>query len=254
MEETLMTKDLLILSTQRSGTHFLTSLLNAGAKIKGFGEVFADANKRQKFYQYLEAEQSDLAVDDVRSDAKVFHDVFDRFLAHNKAEHPGNAFSFILMYNQARRLSDAVLTDLFSGRNIIHLVRRNVLRTHVSDFINRNRLKPTHSRDSAVGEATVKILLPTDVLVTGLETRAAAIDHHRKFIAQFDHTELHYEDLSEDNDLLRGLAEKFGFEAVSEFATGFKKTNPQPLSEIVENFEDVQAVLRGTPFFDLTQA
>jgi len=247
-----VTKDVVIYSTQRSGTHFLASLLYSGAKIEDFGEIFAISDKKQKFFNYLR-KYKNIDLDIILNEEKAFHEKLVDFLRENKNQQD-DVCSFIVMYNQAYRFGEDVLAGLFTGRHVIHLVRRNVLRTHISDFINRNRLKPTHSRDAAVGEKVVKFQLPTENLVEVLDGRAEEITSRRAFVAPFDPVELHYEDLSADNDLLRGLADRFGFQDMSEFSSGFKKTNPQPLSEIVENFDAVQMVLQDTPFFALTMA
>jgi LPS sulfotransferase NodH len=62
-----------------------------------------------------------------------------------------------------------------------------------------------------------------------------------------------YDDLH-DTEVLSGLAAWLGLSAVPEsFATNLKPQNPQPLSEKVANFDQMDVALRGLDRFDLTR-
>jgi LPS sulfotransferase NodH len=62
-----------------------------------------------------------------------------------------------------------------------------------------------------------------------------------------------YDDLH-DTDVLSGLARWLGVEAVPDsFKSNLKPQNPQPLSDKVENFDQMQVALRGLDRFDLTR-
>ena len=62
-----------------------------------------------------------------------------------------------------------------------------------------------------------------------------------------------YDDLH-DTDVLSGLASWLGREAPPEgFETNLKPQNPQPLSEKVANFDQMEVALRGVDRFDLTR-
>jgi hypothetical protein len=62
-----------------------------------------------------------------------------------------------------------------------------------------------------------------------------------------------YDDLH-DTEVLSGLALWLGLEATTEtFKSNLKPQNPQPLSDKVENFDQMQVTLRGLDRFDLTR-
>ena len=269
-----MAKDLIIFSTQRSGTHVLASLLASHPQISGIGEIFHSTGGRFNFKKYIEgihgpgqirAFSRDLSrfrrvIRAILKFARIrayplnlsrFRGEFEGYLQSARDEVGGGSLCLILMYNQAAKLHRSVVSELFLNRGIIHLVRQNVLRTYVSNYINQNRLKPAHSHAGTETAVLTKIRLPTEALVTELTRRSAEIQRQREFVSRFDHVEVCYEDFDGDSFPVRNAAARFGF-ADFEASTRQRKSNPQTLKEILENFEDVQKTLKGTEFFAMT--
>jgi hypothetical protein len=149
------------------------------------------------------------------------------------------------MYNQLPKLPDDLAQQIVTGSPVVHLVRENVLRTHVSDFINRNRLKPAHSQEDS---ALSRIVLPADDLVRALTVRQQTIATFRERLAGHRHIEILYETVvANPQDEMARTFRYLGLEP-RPVTTSLKRSNPQPLSDILENHDEVRDALAATPF------
>ena len=132
-----------VIAQQRSGTHYLEGLLNAHPSIRSFGEVINARHSTYNFYRYLgQATAADPDVIRPHGWGPTWN-TFVEELAGGKE----GMIGVILMYNQLALLPPHFQEKVLARVHPIHLIRRNVLRTHVSDAINNLKQKPVHSKD-----------------------------------------------------------------------------------------------------------
>ena len=241
-----MTKHFAILSTQRSGTHFLSSLLQSSPQVFVAGETF---HRRSKYSFNLEDHDSpDGQVTPAFAEREL--DRFEAALKSSSASAKAGAdtIGIILMYNQCQRLPSAFADAMLKRWRILHLIRTNVLRTMVSDFVNQDPNVPAHSREKG---ADPRVALPCEGLVDKLRSRTDLIRAFRSRIASTNHIEVVYETLAgcteEEVDRISR------FLAVRDFAakTSLQRTNPSPLRTKLTNYDEVRAALGGTELLPL---
>lgn len=235
-----------VVAQQRSGTHFLLSLLNSHSAIATAGEVLHHTTSNHNFYDYW-AER--VATDPVAIRPSQAVAVWRDFAAQLREELHVPRIVMILMYNQLAALQPRLRDVAFFGQPVIHLVRRNILRTHISDYINRSRIAPTHTREQ---RAAISISLPTAELLAELRARKTAIDATREQLRTHARTiEVTYEDLVHSRK--EALAELIDFigAADEQLETSLERTNPWPLREMLTNFDEVASLLGSTEFAEM---
>lgn len=202
-----------------------------------FGEIINNKESKFNFYTYL----GKLAKDDptvVRPQNQF--NVWKNFCAEITDGTPGK-HGAILMYNQLGFLPPFFSERLLDSGRIIHLVRTNVLRTYVSDTINRTTNKPAHERTS---DGTLsRIALPTNNLIAELTARQSRIADMREKLASRLTIEVTYEDLVSDTDSKIGEVFKFLRVRKSPVSSSYKRSNPYPLEEMITNYQAVARVL-----------
>ncbi len=240
-----------IFCQQRSGSHFLNSLLNSHPVIaRMHGEILEGKRESHGFYPYL-IEQSRTDPDCIRPH-RLFG-VWKSFVASLEdlpRESDGDGthaarHGAIIMYNQLEYLPRPTMEKVLRRHPVIHLVRKNLLRTHISDYINRNTTKPAHTRAES---DLVRITLPPEELLDGLIERNARINDMRALVQPVRHIEVAYEDVRDHlPEVARNLAKFLGI-PFAELTTTLKPSNPFPLTTIIENYDEVRGALRPTPF------
>ena len=236
----------LIFSTQRSGTHYLASLLQSSRAILCLGEVFHQRNSKNNFFSYLKAQPSVASpdLDEVRFSEYLEFEGAVRDRTRLAASHVGP----ILMYNQFDRLPERFRSGLLESRRIIHLYRSNFLRTHISNLINNLPGASSHGR---IPQKKTTISVPPEDILQLLLKRRQIFEERRKMLSNVDHLELRYEELSDNPvHMAQGISEFLG---VHEFrpSTTLVRSNPHPIKEIVENFSELEVALKGSDFEQL---
>lgn len=233
-----------IVAQQRSGTHFLGSLLDSHPALRSLGEeILSSKGVKNNFYAYLGAKAA-RNPDVVRPQNQ--HAIWRSFVDSLAQKRPGiRHIGIILMYNQIELISPHLIERILAGIRIIHLIRGNTLRTHVSDYINRNTEKPAHSD---LPSELIRVTLPSDTLVEELRTRTRRIAKMRELLSRWKHIEVTYEELlhSREEALLRlqGFLDVPGMQ----LDTSLQASNPWPLKEILLNYCEVQTALRDSEF------
>jgi hypothetical protein len=176
------------------------------------------------------------------------------YLGHVYATRPGiDAAGFKLMYSQLK-VSRPLLPALVLRRvRIVHLIRRNALDVVLSKETAAAR-EAMHAR---AGEAVqpVRVLLPTDDLLERMAAHERHVEQARERFARLArlglaYREAVYEDLVRDEQ--REFTALFDFLHVgSNAGTAFsslQKVNPTSHQELIENYDEVRGMLRGTRF------
>jgi LPS sulfotransferase NodH len=230
-----------VLGRSRVGSNLLRGLLNAHPHVAAFGEIFRADNcldwDHTGYFQ-SRAAQALLQQDPVRFlDSKVF----GRYPASIRA------VGFKLFYYHARDGRKASVWEYLRGRTdlrIIHLKRRNVLRTHLS----RQRAAVTDQWVNTSGQpdnAVVVRLNYEECLRDFVQTRAWEEQCDRDFA---DHPifQVEYENLVGDYGAeTRSLQAFLGLEPCAVTPSTFQQTR-QPLSAMIANYAELREKFAGT--------
>ena len=256
-----------LLARQRSGTNALLSVLGTHPEIFCFDEVFRRDDLirpdpiqiRGNYFNFIEA----YAAGDVTRIFPDRHDeVLTAYLAHLRRLAPKRLVVVDVKYNSTHHLSgmwrpiaQPTLFGWFTERSIavLHLTRRNYLRCLLS------HLKAWESKRYYVFEGPA----PADVRVT--VPGAWALDEMRRWQVEDElvasafegyafYKQVEYADLFPDASGIMASAALDDLRDWFDVPPGFvnraslSKQSALPLGETVENFAEVTATLRGTPF------
>lgn len=231
-----------IVSHQRSGTHWLLSLLRSHPACFGIGEALNGETTTYNYYTFLGTVAA--------SDPDV---LFPRrqiagwkaYLASLPIPKDAKGVA-ILHYNQIELLPNHLLASILANTGLIHLVRENILRTIVSDHA--AHLRKSLAPDLAQPGAPIAITLPVESLVPELERRAKQIADWRDVLATTGAVEVTYEQLLADTpgECRRILAALDWPQ--HPLTTARQRMTALPLEEILVNYYDVAEALRDTRF------
>ena len=137
---------------------------------------------------------------------------------------------------------------------ILYLMRRNLFRQAYSGIAKRARGK-SHTRRTPDGSPPLPPVVHVDVdkIITRMRRRQRYLASEEEALKGLPHKRLVYEDdLLQPDDQQRAtieVAEWLGLEP-EPLATDMIPNTPRNLRQVIENFEEVQASLRGTEFED----
>ncbi len=162
----------------------------------------------------------------------------------------GGAVGFKLMYSQLRRYPEILLYLMRKRIRVVHLVRRNHLDVLIS-FAVKNEIGKAHILSAEDRPADVKVELDTRTLVRNLRKLELKHSVGRTVlrIGRLKHIEIAYEDLVSDAEQFERVRAFLGVspdEGVPE--SNILKTRTGRQQQVVANYDDVRAVLRGTRF------
>lgn len=233
-----------ILSMQRSGSGWFETLLNSHPNISSHGEIFSVKERRQNFSTISQTLDSVYNLDWVSSAAK------------NQCT---AAVGFKWMLNQGAMEYNRVVVEYFRRRgvSVILLFRRNLLRRLISVLANaydRNakQLNGTHkshvhSKQEADLLAAYKPLINVTYLKTNLQRVEEVTQDAVKFFNSTRHLILYYEDLIKDQRRMKEV-EEFLKVPPHKLESHQVKIHTQPLSEQIENRDEVYKKLKGTKY------
>lgn len=231
-----------VVTTQRSGSNWLVDRLADHPDILMIrAEVFRSSVTRPRSYrEYRDANQ-------VRRVAGVIAPAvtkaeYLRWLRRVAVAEGAHSHGFRIMYDQLRR-NPSVVPVLFATRTpILHLVRTNVLETHVSAAAARESgLYVTRST-----KTTPSVTLECDGLVEALDRRAALIERHRRLLPRPQTLEVPYERLVADPDDETGRVLRFLGVEPKVLTARIQRTGHRPLCDRIQNDDEVRATLAGT--------
>lgn len=235
-----------ILTTQRSGSTWLSTLLDSNPQIQGFRELFID----QEF---------------VFPDTQL--STFPLYERTNSGSRPGVTFGYLkelddhlgkqeaigfkLMYDQLLDYPELILKFITERYKFIHLVRENHLDVVISGKI-KDELGAAHFR---VKVEPKKVYLEPSWLIKNLKKRDLKRKIAHTFLAMMPNEVLNitYDDLRTDRDKTLTLISDFlslnsGDQGL--FESELKKINRKSHQEMIQNYEEVESVLSGTKFFN----
>ncbi|MEO0974354.1 MAG: sulfotransferase [Pseudomonadota bacterium] len=240
-------KRFVVVGTQRSGTTFIRQCLDSHPQVRCRGELFARSyGKADGYASYRHA--------------NVFHQLghylwrarqVRRFLGDRLTDvEVGVAVSgFKLMRSQVRRTPywyPMVLDFMHEEHyHVLHVVRRNLLRVLVSRATARARGQ-YHARDEV---PTVQVALDVTTLLRSLDKLADENAYWRTATRGLPVCVVEYEQFVDDRQVQsQRMLEFLGVDPEHPLHSPHQRVNRATLKETLSNFDDVAAVLAGTPF------
>ncbi|CAI0465271.1 unnamed protein product [Linum tenue] len=233
-----------ILSMQRSGSGWFETLMNSHINVSSNGEIFGKKDRRANVSAIVNVLD------------KVYN--LDWFSSASKNE-CNAAVGFKWMLNQGVLEHHEGIVDYFNrnGVHAIFLFRRNLIRRLISVMANsydksKKPLNGTHkSHVHSVAEAKVLAKYKPSLNASTLLAELKSVDSRAaRAIAHFKSTRhiiLYYEDVVGNRTKLEEVQEFLRL-PYRELTSRQIKIHSGTLSEQIANFEEVQEVLKGTPY------
>lgn len=238
-----------ILSMQRSGSGWFETLLNSHPNISSNGEIFSVKHRKSNFSTIRRNLDSVYSLEWLSSAAK------------NSCT---GAVGFKWMLNQAVMDYHQDIANYFNSEkvSVIFVFRRNLLRRLVSvlanaydrkaKLINGTHKAHVHTREEAEVLARYKPTLNINFLIQDLTKAENMMAESLNYFKSCRHLVLYYEDLIGNPKLLADAQEFLGV-PLRKLESHHVKIHTKPLSEQINNWEDVCKTLRGSiywPFLD----
>ncbi|OIT29156.1 PREDICTED: uncharacterized protein LOC109211725 [Nicotiana attenuata] len=233
-----------ILSMQRSGSGWFETLLNSHINVSSNGEIFGAKSRRTNASVVLEIMD------------KVFN--LDWYSSSSKNECSA-AVGFKWMLNQGAFEYHEEIVDYFNRRGVsaIFLFRRNLLRRLISQLANSydKDTKPlngthkshVHSPYEAEVLAKYKPVVNMTLLIPNLRHAERKAAKALECFKSTRHIVLYYEDIVQNRTKLADVQEFLGLPQ-RELKSGQVKIHSGPLSQQIQNWDDVKKKLKGTPY------
>lgn len=242
----LPARQFVILSTQRSGSNWLEDRLAGHPNITMYREeVFRPTlDKPVAYRSYRDAAKPRRLLGRAAPPVSKFR--YLRWL-HRNAPEAAPVIGFRLMYDQLRRNPSLGVLLATQRTPVVHLVRENVLATHVSVVAARTSgLYVTRSTE----KKTPPVRLDAAGLVADLERRVALIERHRRMLRVVPHIEVGFRELTTDAASCdRRMLDFLGL-PVTELGSAVRRSGDRPLAERIVNLDEITEALRDTCFAD----
>lgn len=270
----------IILSTARTGSSLLVQALHSHPRIVCFREVL---NGMLEFVDFsVEGYDNFSAKDRALRDSDPIKFVEERIFSSQPPEVA--AVGFKLLYGQAWDFS-IVLKHLQQdpALHVVHLKRRNMLRTLTSFKLARqtdvwfedqrpaSKFTPANlvravrhpaaafrvlrRRTNAITApgASAKVTISPTELFEFETSNQIRINNYDEAFSSHPRLELFYEDvIAHREDTLAATQDFLGVERAA-LTTTLQRQNPEPLRDLIENYEELRAAFAGLPeaaFFD----
>jgi LPS sulfotransferase NodH len=237
----------IILTTQRSGSTFIAECLQSHPEVlcpgellqKGFGYKVPDYIFRfrnlTKVVQFF------------GSGAWNSPRMMDRFFATGNAK----ARVFKAMYNHLAFPWTRRYLERHPEIRIIHLRRDNLLKQYVS-FLLMGRPRVKHWQPHVIAPIpAVRVHVPPDAALAYMRRTVAQYQHFEQVFAKHRRMPLVYEETIDGNGLRQDVADAIcDFLEVSRrpMSSPLVKVNPDDLSEMVTNYDELAAAVRHSEF------
>lgn len=238
-----------VLSTQRSGSGFLRSLLKSHPSISCLEELFLSRNTNPITYRSYRTSSMRRALEDLLVRDKAVCDYLAEVYARQPANH--RAVGFKLMYGQAERHPEVVEWCRRNGVKIVHLVRRNMLKMIVSRHIAAKRRVYHSTRPLEPKAVRLNRLNRLNIwrLPSQLRKLGDLVEANRQLFSSMPYLEVVYEDcLTNQEWESRRILEFLECDPDIRLVSDLVKTSPDSLEHLIENYDDIRRALTGTPF------
>ena len=242
-----------VVTTQRSGSVFFESILNSTGVIYCYPEIFYPDNIHNTwcFYNFwlkkIEEDRYNITHFRIKEILREYFDfVFDSASDREAVGVDIKYNHFDLFPYQTEVIAEKI------GK-MIHLVRKNILKTQIS-FLICERRKELGIESHVTSEVELpRLVLPLDEkLIRVLKLRRNQIVNFRKMLQRkFDYLEIYYEDLR-GNGIEEVLKKIYRFLDIKDnncsYRTELKKITPDNLEELIENYSEFESFLEHYGF------
>ncbi|ERN05406.1 hypothetical protein AMTR_s00007p00223380 [Amborella trichopoda] len=229
---------------QRSGSGWFETLLNSHPNISSNGEIFSVKERRSNVSSVL------------RTLDKVYNLEWTSSAAKNECT---AAVGLKWMLNQGLMEYHKEIVEYFNRRGVsaIFLFRRNLLRRLVSVLanaydrdakqLNGTHKSHVHSKQEAEVLAKYKPTINGSLLIANLKHIEDITADSLEFFKSTRHTILYYEDLINNQKRMMDVQE-FLRVPHRDLQSHQVKIHTRPISELVENWNEVYNTLKGTQY------
>lgn len=215
-----------ILTQQRSGSIWFSSMLDVHPDLKVYPELFQHSKRNiPNFY-------------DGKSD-------IEKFLQEIIGSNDEGSVGFKLMYDQYQTYPSLIKLLYKKSTKIIQLHRKNILDVFISKQV------AIKNEVWSVGKGTPalkKVRLNTNNLIENLEHINAIQDSIRQLARKFTSMEMFYEDLVENPMSTNSVFEFLGVKELHEIDSGRTKKIIKSRAEVVTNWNEVSRCLENSRF------
>ncbi len=237
-------KKFIIVSSQRTGSSFLRTLLDSHPKICCVAELL-DAKKSVPFNNYI----GDSVVKKISYLAfrkQLLYDFLNNFYCSSGTF---EAVGFKLMYSHTSFIpyKFPMVLSYVKENNIavIHLTRQNILKTYISR-LNAQKTRIYHSKEQVKVQ---KIHLPVKGLLKQLKSLHEEQVRWEKRLAKFNTLAVKYETFTAARkDQEKRVLNFLGVDSSIALSSELKKIVPPGLDNIIENYDEVHRVLKKSEF------
>jgi LPS sulfotransferase NodH len=239
------TNPFVILTSPRSGSTWLVSLLNQMESTTAYGELFLPRKRSGKwdadfaYPRFVEARQAG------RHNRPV--EVF-KYL--DALYHQPGAVGFKLMYSHLRRYPEMLTYFLVYRVRVVHLVRKNPLDIMISRAVKR-KLQQAHRLANEPAVEGVQIELNTETLIKKLQIKQRKMNRARNLLrwSGLRQMEIGYEELQRDPSVFAKLCGFLSIESDGKMPVSkFQKVRRDSQIQVLKNYGEVRQVLEGTRY------
>ena len=237
----------IILGRSRTGSNFLRGLMNTHPQIISFGEIFMNFDKGWGLPAYPRTQKWDLLLknDPVRFlEEKIF------------IKAPGNvrAVGFKIFYYHAKNPEwQSVWSYLLAQKNIkvIHLKRRNILKTHLS-LQRAERSRQWVDKRETNDKHEPITLHYDDCAKAFAETRDMEQEYGAMF-SDHDCMDVYYEDLAKNTSVEMARVQAFlGVDQEKLEPLTYKQTKA-PIAQLIANYSELKQQFSDSPWQEFFQ-
>lgn len=234
-----------ILTSARSGSTWLVSLLNQLRDTRSYGELFLP----RKHVENWDADFAYPRFSEIRDQIPGIRplQVF-RYL--DKVYQDSGAVGFKLMYSQLFRYPELLLYFWVHRIRVIHLVRKNPLDLVISQAL-KNKIQRAHRLAGESPSENVQVELDPKTLIHRLEVKQRKIKRGQIILrlSGLRSMEIGYEDLRKDASVFQRLCRFLAIETDTVMPQSrFQKVRRESQGEVIRNYSEVKKVLEGTRF------
>jgi LPS sulfotransferase NodH len=240
----------IVLSTQRTGSHLLRSVIGSHPRFVHVGEaLIPETHKPGSFDAFLTASTR----------ASTPESLWREYLVDLCSENPSASYAGLLVkYEHVDRIMGRDLTrdPIFDDVRIIHLVRRNILRMVASHHLAVAR--GYHVLHEPIQHEITSVDLPVDGVLNHLRKKQTLVETFRGRLDGRPRTlEVAYEDIMQGEQVSDRLTSDLCrfFEVDNKFARMPEtvKLGPDRLVDMVGNYDAVASVLAGSEFEEMLE-
>jgi LPS sulfotransferase NodH len=243
-----------ILATQRTGSNWLMSMLDAHPAVAAYDEMLLAGAADGSMWGRDDLERFETYYVRLRKrDGRLARTVWSvRYLNRLYAGRPDTeSVGMKLMYDQLWRNPWMWLYMIGHRFRVVHLVRANLLDVTLSVETMKARSQP-HAWQGQVVEKTAVTLDPRTIVPT-LRKLEFRVQTAKRLLAllPLNHLEVSYEQMMVNPILLGDIFAFLGVPAQPDTSapiSKFKKLNAASKADLIENYAEIERALRGTHF------